>query len=399
MLSTETVARDLFSELESELKGRVPGTGLVLAYFDQQIQDAVPVNGTRRRGRRVHILKYIKLGAPSDPSPLSLDYNNNRHEATTAVNMATRVALPYFASAELLPAPLPTVAQIQDPTAQLLSPSFPPVCHVVLIGEHYVVKYGTRVSLQEGENMLFVRQSSSVPVPTVYALFYDEATAMNFIIMEYISGTFLFSLWHTLNVADKEAIASQIRRHMDELRNIPAPGYYGGIWRQPTPHWRFERRLADRLKFRRLGPHPDSTISGPQETEEQWTNALWRYLEPSVEAVNERWRKELDAFRVEYHNVLQGHKPVFTHGDLHQANLILRDDGTVVIIDWEFAGWYPTYWEYCDAIRFFNTDHKADDWSKWVNKMLDKFIPESRILDKHDTWVVCGKGDRTAGPW
>lgn len=32
---------------------------------------------------------------------------------------------------------------------------------------------------------------------------------------------------------------------------------------------------------------------------------------------------------------------VFTHGDLHQGNLILGDDGRLWVIDWDYAGFYP----------------------------------------------------------
>jgi aminoglycoside phosphotransferase (APT) family kinase protein len=44
-----------------------------------------------------------------------------------------------------------------------------------------------------------------------------------------------------------------------------------------------------------------------------------------------------------------------THGDLNLANiLVLRSpDGSQIsvsgIVDWEQAGWYPDYWEYCKA--------------------------------------------------
>ena len=37
---------------------------------------------------------------------------------------------------------------------------------------------------------------------------------------------------------------------------------------------------------------------------------------------------------------------VFTHGDLSSFNIVARVDGIVGIIDWETAGWYPSYWEY-----------------------------------------------------
>lgn len=38
--------------------------------------------------------------------------------------------------------------------------------------------------------------------------------------------------------------------------------------------------------------------------------------------------------------------PVFTHGDLNPFNVFVRDGLVVGILDWEFAGWYPAYWEY-----------------------------------------------------
>lgn len=60
---------------------------------------------------------------------------------------------------------------------------------------------------------------------------------------------------------------------------------------------------------------------------------------------------------------LQGHRApsgVFTHGDLQSKNILVsrigtKDDGSgsgefkITIIDWEIAGWYPDYWEFCNA--------------------------------------------------
>jgi aminoglycoside phosphotransferase (APT) family kinase protein len=35
--------------------------------------------------------------------------------------------------------------------------------------------------------------------------------------------------------------------------------------------------------------------------------------------------------------------PVLTYGDLSSLNILVRDDTIVGIIDWEMAGWYPSY--------------------------------------------------------
>ncbi|KAK4041107.1 kinase-like domain-containing protein [Parachaetomium inaequale] len=237
--------------------------------------------------------------------------------------MAARSNLPYFAPAEVLPAPLPTVAEILASTTRLSAPYENPVFRV---GDHFAVKFGSGANLQEGENQLFVQQSTSIPVPKVYALFYDEATKTNFIVQEYIPGKSLERVCGKLGIPDKQAIATQLRRNLDELRSYP---------------------------------HPDPAISGPQETEEQWLPLIRRH----------------------YHAIFRGHNPVFTHANFFPGNLILREDGTVVIIDWEHAWWYPSFWEYCSAMLILKY---YDDWGQWLAEMMDEYHSELR-------WMVCHK--------
>ncbi|KAI1333114.1 kinase-like domain-containing protein [Xylariaceae sp. FL0255] len=42
---------------------------------------------------------------------------------------------------------------------------------------------------------------------------------------------------------------------------------------------------------------------------------------------------------------------IFTHGDIAARNILVRDGKIVALLDWEFAGWYPEYWEYVFAFR------------------------------------------------
>jgi hypothetical protein len=46
----------------------------------------------------------------------------------------------------------------------------------------------------------------------------------------------------------------------------------------------------------------------------------------------------------------------------------------IVIIDWEFAAWYPSYWEYSRAI--FACGHWRDDWDVWVERILSPAMAE-----------------------
>lgn len=42
---------------------------------------------------------------------------------------------------------------------------------------------------------------------------------------------------------------------------------------------------------------------------------------------------------------------VFTHGDIAARNIIVRDGHVAALLDWEYAGWMPEYWEYAFALR------------------------------------------------
>jgi thiamine kinase-like enzyme len=50
---------------------------------------------------------------------------------------------------------------------------------------------------------------------------------------------------------------------------------------------------------------------------------------------------------------------VFTHADLHLANVIMSATSTEVlaIVDWHEAGWYPEFWEYIKS-------HWTNEW--WI---------------------------------
>ncbi|KAK7681963.1 hypothetical protein QCA50_014926 [Cerrena zonata] len=62
----------------------------------------------------------------------------------------------------------------------------------------------------------------------------------------------------------------------------------------------------------------------------------------------EQWKEDEEA-------ILQlltvKHPIVFTHGDLHLHNIIVKDGHISGIIDWECAGWMPDYWEFGVSLR------------------------------------------------
>ncbi|TVY50551.1 hypothetical protein LCER1_G008409 [Lachnellula cervina] len=294
------------------------------------------------------------------------------------------IKVPYFAPASELPQPLPTNQEIHDSTAQYVDSGGR---RVVRIGS-YVIKYGPHVSVIEGENMIFVSRETTIPVPRVYAIytateiFCDTNTReeCNYIVMEHLEGHTLDFEWGLLSAQQKDHILAQLRGYMNQLRSIPSPGYYGSLGR---------RGLLDCIFW--TGHDACAPLDGPFDTEHALNDAmLSKFVYNNISA------QKAEFYRRAFPVILQGHAPVFTHGDIQRKNIIIKrlspkvssidtstgvkhlnlEDDTfdIAIIDWENAGWYPDYWE--SALALFACGAWRDDWHSWIGKGLELFLNE-----------------------
>ncbi|KIW82973.1 hypothetical protein Z517_02216 [Fonsecaea pedrosoi CBS 271.37] len=289
--------------------------------------------------------------------------------------MAKRPTLPYFAPPDQLPSPLPTVAEILASTTQLKRFNGDPHPNVVRVGEHFVVKFGVDIDLRDGENTLFVQQATSLSVPTIYAIFHDEATGYNFIVQEYISGQGLDEYWPKANQSGKEAVVAKLRHYFDELRSLPSPGYFGGLWRQPI----LEGYVTGGQRALEKGDVP------PCDTEEEWVDSMIRNADANYSVKN---RAFFESNKNLLHSIFQGHDCVFTHAVLHPSNIIVRDDNTVVVIDWSLSGWYPSYVEYCNTMM--SHDHHPTDLTLWIPRVFKEYVAEYGWMLHMYAWIHWG---------
>lgn len=98
-------------------------------------------------------------------------------------------------------------------------------------------------------------------------------------------------------------------------------------------------------------------------------------------------RRNLPVLRQLFQVIFRGHKSVFTHADMYPGNLILRDDKTVVIIDWEHAGWYPSFWEYCKTMDLLHQE-VLGDWWEYVPSILDQYVGELGWMRIRREWLL-----------
>lgn len=270
--------------------------------------------------------------------------------------------LPYVADDRSLPATLPTVHEIES-AEEILSNTTGR--KVVGIGTHFVVKYGVQVDPLEGKTIVFLAQSTLVPVPQIYAMFQDSAQDTTYIVMERIKGLSLDLEWPQMSSTSKDAVAFQLRNIFEEMRKLASPGRYCSVGCQGLPDGLF------------WTDNPLNPFAGPFGTEAELNKALiLKYTESGLS------KHKADYYTRTFTSVFQSHEPTFSHADFQRKNILIRKRETqldsahseLVIIDWEFAGWYPSYWEYARAI--FACGRWDDDWNDWVDKILEPFRNE-----------------------
>lgn len=236
---------------------------------------------------------------------------------------------------------LPSIATILQSTDVLSAPDA--TATVVRVGK-FAVKYGGSTSLIEAQNLSFVAKHSNVPVPEIHGTLTEESTGRVFIIMEMVPGETLAKAWPSLTSFEKHDVVGQIQKVVMDLRTISPAGYIGSVDRQPC---------ADGIFYNPNHPE-DPSLCGPFDTEDDMNQGILRKLEFSEQ------RPYLDLLRTLISTTLHNHQTFFTHGDLQPKNIMVQKIGSaadddekalfrIKIIDWKISGWYPEYWESCNA--------------------------------------------------
>ncbi|KAF1979164.1 phosphotransferase family protein [Bimuria novae-zelandiae CBS 107.79] len=200
-----------------------------------------------------------------------------------------------------------------------------------------IVKFGSHVSIMEAVNLWAIRRvfQDVIPVPEVYGwrvLEQEGKIREVYIYMQLVQGPTLEQQWPELSATDKQTICSDLRAKVSCLRSLrdsESQQVIGSICHGPAPDRCLERLPLLRSFLSRVEFH-------------DWLSWLWRRHVPDPRSIEDPWRDLLP----------DNGSIVFTHGDLHPANIIVTATSPpkiAAILDWEQAGWYPDYWEECKA--------------------------------------------------
>jgi aminoglycoside phosphotransferase (APT) family kinase protein len=191
---------------------------------------------------------------------------------------------------------------------------------VIKLSDDIAVKYGPGVTASEAATQEFAHRKANpalVHVPRVYRYFRRDADKdipwvgpEGYLFMEYVSG----QLMDELDLDVHSDIVPRVAKIIEHLGQIQMP---------------------------------DSQVPGPVGNDEP-QGYLWG--DDGARTVF-TCRADMDAWlnlRLKTQNKsidLTAHPLVLCHMDLCRRNMILKQDGTISLVDWGFAGLYPRFFE------------------------------------------------------
>lgn len=219
----------------------------------------------------------------------------------------------------------------------------------------------------EYTTLRYLRQRlPTIPIPEPLGLL--RLNGIVLIFMTYQPGSTLANVWPTLNKAQKISLQEQLNKILTDLRSLPfSPGtLLGGIGGEGCKDIRRHLRRNDQ----------------PTTTVDEFEQFLFK-----------GYRAGGDAF-VSLLNELRPSTSceiVFTHGDLRPDNITVEmvgDHDYIVtgLIDWEYSGFYPEYYE---AAKITNclTAYEEDDW--YI------FLPDCVSPKRYAQWWLFDRVRRT----
>lgn len=250
---------------------------------------------------------------------------------------------------------------------------------VVNLGSSIVVKFGRSLNTDQIKVLQWIKaQDSRFPVPDVLGAL--ETTDRTYLFMTLAEGVPLEKVWRDLSVPQKTAIRSQLGRIFERLRLFPHPRH--------SPLGSLSSRCTD---LRRSDRTSSVTISSEADFND--------FLCSHPQRAQSRWIKLIR------NSMRDDHQIVMTHGDLHPRNIMVTWDGCTAsgpqsrvpnaeiriqitsLLDWEFSGWYPQYWEFVKALNTIGRRDPMSDWIEYLPPSIGVWMVEYALDSQISRWL------------
>ncbi|KAF8649308.1 hypothetical protein AX16_005887 [Volvariella volvacea WC 439] len=209
---------------------------------------------------------------------------------------------------------------------------------VALVSPDTIMKMGSELEAFSTE---FVSSRTSIPLPICERVIKNDDD-VEYLVMEYIPGRTLSSCWEELGWWTKFRVLVTLRDYVGQLRalkhTVPGP-----IGRDGRPQICYGPLFGEEA-----GPFEDRT-------------ALAAFYNHKLDVMKEYKPRLVARLTEPFDN---SGPLVYTHLDLHMRNMMLGDDGQLWLIDWDFAGFYPIWFEYA-GMKVFE-DRQPSSFNKWI---------------------------------
>ncbi|KAI0638482.1 kinase-like domain-containing protein [Trametes polyzona] len=227
------------------------------------------------------------------------------------------------------------------------------------VGAHRItpsllVKTDARPS--ERASMEFVRQHTSIPIPRIHH------PHLSYLLMDYIDGDMLSECWGRQSFFMQFRIACTLRLYVKQLRALQRPTL-GSVDSGRVSGMFFE--------FEEYGPF--STVRRFRQFCDWVSVTGW---ESTMMA-----RRNAGMPISPLPPCLGDFTPTFIHGDLNASNIMLDKRGTLWLIDWDSAGFYPKCLESL-AMHSISIEGMPRSWTRYM-----RFIAGTPTTEEMDYWV------------
>jgi aminoglycoside phosphotransferase (APT) family kinase protein len=205
-----------------------------------------------------------------------------------------------------------------------------------------VVKSGRRIHLEE-KDALDLAAELNIPAPRVH----EASTAPDGIVsirMDFIEGESLEELWPTMSEEERQDICRQLREILVAMQSAKSnTGVIGSC------------KGGQFRECRRMGEY----TGGPYQDEAGFNKYIANVISTTPTDIRDALHSQLRT----------DHRIVFAHGDLSQHNILIKDMKISGLIDWEYGGWFPEYWDY---VKFFEISSKNRDWREYAKYIFPR---------------------------
>lgn len=246
---------------------------------------------------------------------------------------------------------------------------------VVGLGNDMVVKIGPGMDLDHIDNLQYINDNvPGIPTPRCHGAL--RCGQQIYIFLSRAPGLSLESVWQELTRTQKLSVQQQLTSLFHTLRaQLPLPSdgvTLGGFKSSLCKDVRRSVRVSSDTLF------DEPAFNDFLCRKEGRTHTPW------VSMIRSSLRDD--------------HQIVMTHGDLHPRNIMVVLEGdkgggeraiqVSSILDWEYAGWYPEYWEFVKALN--TTRHRGPlrDWYEYLpTEAIGKHFIEYSLDCQIDCWL------------